>query len=160
MHRVLIVVTLLSIADPALAQQAGSTLNSVRSGGECPFDDCHASTSKGTFNITENAKRAVAVAVDAATVQGGAERRRSMGRTWGGVGLMAAGLFVPLGCLSASGVDEWGSWSCEMTARGVVVSAGMIGSGLLLATVWSDVPAAPSIDFGPGRVRVGKTFSW
>ena len=109
--------------------------------------------------IQEAAKRAVAAAVEAAAVQdGGVERRRSMARTWGGVGLMAAGLFVPLVCLSAPGKE--GGWSCEMTASGVATTAGMVGSGLLLATVWSGVPAAPSIDFGPGRVRVGKTFGW
>ena len=50
--------------------------------------------------------------------------------------------------------------SCETSASGVVVAAGLITGGILLATVWSDVPAAPSIDFGPGRIQVGKTIGW
>ena len=47
----------------------------------------------------------------------------------------------------------------EAFIRGIAAAVGLIGTGVLLATVWSDVPAN-AIDFGmaPGRVQVGKTF--
>ena len=85
-----------------------------------------------------------------------------MGRTWGGVALMVGGLLVPV--QTETCVVLFGSGGCvkETYALGVAIAVGMIGSGLLLATVWSDIPANPSIDFAvsPDRVQVGKSFGW
>ena len=42
------------------------------------------------------------------------------------------------------------------------VGAGLTVSGVLLATIWSDVPVARDLDFTPtpGRVTVGRTFGF
>ena len=87
-----------------------------------------------------------------------------MARTWGGVGLIGLGLLMPVqqeACLTFLGVS-----ACEskMYTPGLAAAVGLIGTGTLLATVWADVPAAPSIDVGVDPARGGwwatKTFGW
>ena len=90
----------------------------------------------------------------------GAPRRRSVGRTWGGVGLMVAGLLlvrqkcdgVRSGDLCLGSV----TWMGGSTVGGLGVST----LGVLLATVWADVPVAPSIDPSRGTVAFSKTVWW
>lgn len=89
-------------------------------------------------------------------------RRRSMGRTWGGVALIGVGLIMPVQqetCVTLFGVEA--GCVTEAYTPGIAAAVGLIGTGVLLATVWSDVPAN-AIDFGiaPGRVQVGKTFGF
>lgn len=99
-----------------------------------------------------------AAAEEAEAVQQGQARQRSMARTWGGVGLILAGLVVPVGVKR----EAFGQSRTEYHPGGVVVAVGLVGAGVMLATVWADVPANPSIDFAvtPDRVQVGKTFSF
>ena len=115
-----------------------------------------AADAESSPRLMESAKRA---AVRFAVEQSDEEpvRRRSMARTWGGVGLIVAGLVVPVGVERGIGTYK----RTEYHPGGVLVAAGLVGAGVMLATVWSDVPAN-SVDFGvaPGRVRVGKTFGW
>ena len=54
-----------------------------------------------------------------------------MGRTWGGVGLIVAGLVVPVGVKRGVGVYE----RTEYHPGGVLVAAGLVGAGVMLATV-------------------------
>ena len=100
------------------------------------------------------------------------QRRRSVGRTVGGIILMGLGtpfLIVGLSAESAGGsfcvggdcltvdVDTGGA------GYGVAALGGaLVVSGALLATVWSDVPVMNSLDFRvtPQRVQVSKTFGF
>ena len=86
------------------------------------------------------------------------ERTRSMGRTWGGVALIAGGLFVPVQtevCLFSACIKE-------AYTPGIAIASGMIVSGLLLATVWSDVPVVRNMTVAPtrGGVQVGASFGF
>ena len=47
-------------------------------------------------------------------------------------------------------------------ARTPLLYAGVaaITGGILMATVWADVPASPSVEMGPGHVRISKTVGW
>jgi hypothetical protein len=85
------------------------------------------------------------------------ERHRSMARTWGGVGLIVAGLVVPVGVERGIGRYK----RTEYHPGGVLVAAGLVGAGVMFATVWSDVPAN-SIGFAPlpGGGRVGASFGF
>ena len=77
-------------------------------------------------------------------------RRRSQARTWSGVGLIALGLFMPIQketCVSFIGVS---GCVTEPYTPGIAAAAGLIGTGTLLATVWSSVPAN-SLAFTPLR---------
>ena len=94
-------------------------------------------------------------------------RRRSMARTWGGAVLMGLGLttVVKFGgerCVRDSGPNYYFE-ECSFNSDSAANSAGtlMFAVGLLLATIWSDVPME-SLDFelAPGRVRVGKTIGF
>lgn len=75
-------------------------------------------------------------------------RRRSMARTWGGVALIGVGLIMPVQhevCI----VSVFGSVCAKETyTPGVVGAVGLIGAGVMLATIWSDVPAN-SVGFVP-----------
>ena len=75
-------------------------------------------------------------------------RRRSMARTWGGVALIGVGLIMPVQhevCL----VSLFGSTCVKETyTPGVIGAVGLIGAGVMLATIWSDVPAN-SVGFFP-----------
>ena len=75
-------------------------------------------------------------------------RRRSMARTWGGVGLIVAGLLMPVQqetCLTLFGFTDCVT---KTYTPGVAAAVGLIGTGTLLATIWSDVPAN-SVGFAP-----------
>ena len=125
-------------------------------------------------SIMEAAERRAAEAgAAAAALQAEAGvRRRSMTRTWGGVGLVALGLLMPMQqekCVTVLGLEVplagplvEGVVGCltEIYTPGVVAGIGLAGTGIMLATVWSDVPAASSLDVGPGRIAVSKTLAW
>ena len=118
-------------------------------------------SAQATEPIMEAAERAVLeMAAGVQPIVAEPERRRSMARTWGGVGLMGLGLLMPVqreACLTAFGESICAT---DMYTPGVVAAAGLIGTGVMLATVWSDVPAAPSVELGPGRIQIGKTIGW
>ena len=114
--------------------------------------------------ILESAER-LAVA---AAMQSDDARVRSSGRTWAGVTMLAAG-----GIMAA----YYGSSSCASNrAAGILfdvrscgeagtmtgIGIGLAVTGVLYATIWSDVPANRSIDLrvDPGRIAAGKTFGW
>lgn len=112
-----------------------------------------ADTAPGILNSAE------AAAIRFATEQADEEpaRRRSMARTWGGVGLIVAGLVVPVGVERGIGTYK----RTEYHPGGVLVAAGLVGAGVMLATVWSDVPAN-SVGFTPlpGGGRIGASFGF
>ena len=60
-------------------------------------------------------------------------------------------------CSGGSCVSET-EWYKPLGYPGVALAA----TGVLLATVWSDVPANPHIDFAvtPHRIQVAKTFGF
>lgn len=92
-----------------------------------------------------------------------ARNRRSMGRTWAGVSMIAVGGLLASAntkttlCINGSCTSET-KWYKPLGYTGV----GLVVSGVLLATVWSDVPTRPSIDFSvtPNRIQVSKTFGF
>ena len=95
------------------------------------------------------------------------ERTRSMARTWGGVGLIAGGAIlasvqkevcvIGFGFLSGlSGCVT--SWHKPLGFTGI----GVATLGVLLATVWSDVPVMRNMTVAPtrGGVQVGASFGF
>ena len=81
-----------------------------------------------------------------------------MGRTWAGVALIGVGLIMPVQhetCVTLFGVKA--GCVTEAYTPGIAAAVGLIGTGVLLATVWSDVPAN-TIEFGiaPSRVQIGE----
>ena len=90
----------------------------------------------------------------------GLGRSRSAVRTWGGVGLAVGGLALVRQRCDGVRFDDTclgtPTWWGGSTAAGLGVSA----VGILLATVWADVPVAASADFGPGRAGVGGVVRW
>ena len=118
--------------------------------------------------VLEAAERAVVAASAAAgaALQDDEGQRRSMGRTWGGVGLILAGA-VLAGHRIEHTRCSGSPWTCESwTDRpGIGIGSAGIGVaalGVLLATVWSDVPVAGSVDVSvtPDRFQIGKTFGF
>ena len=114
-------------------------------------------------SILESAERAALELGIAAAVQSEEEeRRRSWGRTWGGIALIVGGLFVPV--QHEVCVTLFFSTSCvdEAYGPGIGIAAGLITGGVLLTTVWSDVPVARDLDVqaGPGRFTIGRTFGF
>ncbi|MCY4507561.1 MAG: hypothetical protein OXG35_11465 [Acidobacteria bacterium] len=110
--------------------------------------------------IIQSAER-VAVGVE---LQSGATRSwRSRSRTWAGMIMIAGGAVLMSGkketvrCTGGDCVSE-----TERYKALVYPGVGLAVTGVLLATVWSDVPANPHIDFAvtPGRIQVGKTFGF
>ena len=81
-------------------------------------------------------------------------RRRSWGRTGTGLGLIGGAFLLVAQTAQGSQVSQdaviAGFW-------------GMIGTGVLLATVWSDVPAAMdqvTVNVASNGVRVSRSFGW
>ena len=113
------------------------------------------------LGIRESAERAAVRFAVAQTADREPARRRSMARTWGGVALIGVGLVMPV--QTETCLTLLFSTACrkDMYTPGVVAAVGFITTGVLLTSVWSDVPAN-AIDFGiaPGRIRVGKTFGF
>ena len=69
-----------------------------------------------------------------------------MRRSWGGVGLILAGAVLAGHRIERTRCSGFGAAT----------------PGVLLATVWSDVPVARSVDVSatPGGFRIGKTFAF
>lgn len=132
-----------------------------------------------TIPVREVAERAAREAVLEAAAEGVAllqasqpQRRRSVGRTVGGIILMGVG--APLLIVGLASEDAGGSVCVGGDCITVDVDTGgagygiaalggaMVVSGALLATVWSDVPVVNNLDFtvSPRRVQVGKTFGF
>ena len=80
------------------------------------------------------------------------QRRRSVGRTVGGIFLMAVGTPILLYSLGRD----------ESLGGPVALGGALVVSGALLASVWADVPVANSLDFrvAPHRVQVSKAFGF
>lgn len=116
------------------------------------------------LGLRESAER---TAVRFATEQqdDGPERRRSMGRTWSGVGLIVAGSVVGLAMpvqREACVTTVFASACAKETNTGAVIAAlGLITAGVGLATVWSDVPAnSINVGLAPGRFHVATTLGF
>lgn len=116
--------------------------------------------------IVSSAVRAVA------TLQAEAEapaRRRSMARTWTGVALLGGGAAIAFAyggqpsCVTET-APGYRYEACSYDSDddpALMVGSGLAVVGLLLATMWSDVPAnAIGVSVAPGRVTVGKTFGF
>ena len=119
---------------------------------------------EGAPDLLESAE-AAAVRLQPEQNDDGPERRRSMVRTWAGVGLIGAGLAVAVARplhREACVVTSFGSACAQETNTGGLTTAiGLIVLGGGLASVWSDVPAN-SIGFTPlpGGGRVGASFGF
>lgn len=110
--------------------------------------------------ILQSAERA-AVGME---LQTGATRSwRSRSRTWAGLIMIAGGAVLMSGkketvrCTGGDCVSE-----TERYKALVYPGIGLAVTGVLLATVWSDIPPNPHIDFAvtPNRIEVGKTFGF
>ena len=115
--------------------------------------------SEGT--ILQSAERAAAGLALQSEASGS---RRSRGRTWAGLVMIATGAALASATrrtVTRSGgvlVSETKDWYEPIAYPGIGVAV----TGVLLATISSDVPANSQVDFAvtPGRVRVGKTFGF
>ena len=88
-------------------------------------------------------------------------RRRSMARTWGGVALIGVGLVMPIQQEKCAAIFGISACVTEMYTPGVVAAVGLIGAGVMLATVWADVPAnAIDLQVAPDRIEIGKTLGF
>ena len=110
--------------------------------------------------ILRSAERAAA----GMELQSGAPgNRRSRGRTWSGMVMIAAGAVLTTAVTEAR-VCSGGSCTREERPYKPAAYAGigLAVAGVLLATVWSDIPANPHVDFAvtPNRIQVGKTFGF
>ena len=97
-------------------------------------------------------------------LQSGVTRNwRSRSRTWAGMIMIAGGAVLMSGkketvrCTGGDCVSE-----TERYKPLVYPGIGLAVTGVLLVTVWSDIPANPHIDFAvtPNRIEVGKTFGF
>jgi hypothetical protein len=111
--------------------------------------------------ILQSAERAAAGLALQSEASG---NRRSRGRTWAGLVMIATGAALASATrrtVTRSGgvlVSETKDWYEPIAYPGIGVAV----TGVLLATISSDVPANSQVDFAvtPGRVRVGKTFGF
>ena len=110
--------------------------------------------------ILQSAERA---AVGMELQSDGSGSRRSRGRTWAGLVMIAAGgaLATAVKRTETCSGDICTSeteWYKPLSYPGI----GMAVTGVLLATVWSDAPANAHIDLAvtPDRIQVGKTFGF
>ncbi len=112
--------------------------------------------------VLQSAERA---AVGMELQSNAAGRRRSRGRTWAGLVMIASGavLATAVKRTETCGGDP-GTCAIETEPFKALSypGIGMAVTGVLLATVWSDVPASPHVDFAvtPDRIRIGKTFGF
>ncbi|MCY4027876.1 MAG: hypothetical protein OXH75_16385 [Acidobacteria bacterium] len=120
-----------------------------------------AAEGRDTAGIRAAAERAAAELVAEAVQQrDGSATERSFNRTMIGVGMMAAG-----GVWAALAYNRYGGYcigSCAGRYVEMGAGLGLIVTGALFTTIWSDVPARQGveIDVSPGRVRAGKTFTF
>lgn len=115
-----------------------------------------------------------AVAVPALRARGGGLRRRSMARTWIGVGLMGGGFLSIAGGAASydeSYCDPYYDYYCDpyyedrRTLSSVLVASGlaMMGIGALVATIWSDVAVervALDVHVTRGGMMASRSFGW
>lgn len=89
--------------------------------------------------------------------------RRSGGRTWAGVTMITAGVALTTGIKRT---ESCVAFVCTRKTEWIKATGypgiGLAVAGVLLATVWSDVPANPHLDIAvtPNSVQVGKTFGF
>jgi hypothetical protein len=90
------------------------------------------------------------------------QRTRSMARTWGGVGLMVGGLALIRQKCDGIRIDNLCLGSTTWMGGSTVGGLGVIGAGVLLTTVWSDVPVMRNLTVAPtrGGVDFGASFSF
>ena len=126
-----------------------------------------ASGASADDGVLEAAERAMAAASAGAGValQEVEPRRRSMKRTWGGVGLIASGILTATRNYDKTCRTRRGSpRMCETKRPAVAIGAGigMAALGVLLTTVWSDAPVARSVDVSatPHGFGIAKTFGF
>ncbi len=107
-------------------------------------------------NVLEQAK---AAAFEAGVQAPPARRQLSLERVMTGLGLAIAGGRLVWYRFEDKDCREVAGPRCAVTAW---AGAAGLASGLLLMTVFADVPAAPSVDFEPrpggGAVRAGVSF--
>ncbi len=148
MRRIAVAAVVLTVLGPVSVAAADPTPIPIREAAE-----------RAAREFTERAAReAVLKASAAETLQASQARRRSVGRTVGGIVLMGVGAPFLLGGLAVESIGDTGG-----TGYGVAAFGGaLVVSGALLATIWSDVPVVNSLDFTvtPHRVQVGKTFGF
>ena len=110
--------------------------------------------------ILPSAERA---AYGMALQSGAPGNRRSRGRTWSGMVMIAAGAVLTT---AVKRTETCAGGSCtreeERYKPLVYTGIGLAVAGALLVSVWSDIPASPYIDFAvtPDRIQVGKTFGF
>lgn len=116
----------------------------------------------GAQSIRESAERLARQPAAGAGMQAAGARKRSAVRTWAGVGIAVGSLvLIPVQThveflgekVPGSERIHWGGMSAAL--------AGATG-GVLLATVWSDVPVMNDVQVGaaPGGFRVGAGIGW
>ena len=118
----------------------------------------------------EEPRSVVDAAIDAVTVQQPAtqDRVRSMGRTWAGVAMLGGGTFLAAHaatstCATTSAASAvFDTQTCGQAWTKLGAGLGIATVGALLATVWSDVPVARSVEVvvSPGRIYASRSFGW
>ena len=104
----------------------------------------------------------------AAAMQAEPVRVRSMGRTWTGVALLGGGTVLAAWAAASTCTDSalaaelLDTQTCGQAWTKFGAGAGTAAIGVLLATVWSDVPALRSMSFGgePGGFRATAAIGW
>ena len=95
-------------------------------------------------------------------------KERSMGRTWAGIAMIGGGTVLALSgeetCAAVSGFGVTVS-ACETTWHKPLgfTGIGVATAGILLATVWADVPALKNVSVGidpRGGFSVQKKFKF
>lgn len=95
-------------------------------------------------------------------------RERSTTRTWVGAVMATVGGLAMIGAAVSDCADNdvlaalLDVPTCGQLKGVLGLGAGLTAGGILLATIWSDVPVARDLDFtaAPGRVTVGRTFGF
>ena len=101
----------------------------------------------------------------------GGETRRSMGRTWTGIALIAGGSFlatrteetcIPNVVIAGISVPGRCGLDKRWNKRTGAIGLGMAGAGALLATIWSEVPLArrATVAAMPGELSIGTSYTW
>ena len=111
-----------------------------------------------------------AAAMNAAAQQSPANltRQRSMGRTWTGVAMIGGGAFLTLYAATSTCAETafasavFDTQTCGQAWTKVGAGLGVATVGVLLATVFSDVPVMNAITIAPtqGGVQAGTSFGF
>ena len=110
----------------------------------------------------------VATAEESAQQPSQEQRTRSMARTWGGAATIAGGAILAATAQQAVCVVDFGLLGgfarCETTWYKPLgfTGIGIATAGVLLATVWSDVPVMRNMTIAPtrGGAMVGASFGF